>query len=544
MADQTDHSATTQNRTGAFAPFASRGFLVLWFATVLSNIGTWMHDVGAGWLMTSLTSSTVFVAMVQTATTLPIFLFALPAGALADIVDKRKLLISVQIMMGLAAFGLGYVVAVGQITPTLLLLFTFIMGIGAALTAPAWQAIVPNLVPKELLQQAVAINSVGINISRALGPAIGGIILGYSLSLPFFLNALSFTVVVCALFWWKPESKTPSLLPSESLFSAMRVGVRYALHSTPLKATLIRAISFFLFASAYWSLLPLIARDLLNGDANFYGLMMGAVGLGAVSGAFILPSLKSRFSADLLVAAGTVGTAICMVVLATITNPVIAIGCCFIAGASWLAVLTSLNVSAQVALPEWVRARGLAVFVTVFFGGMSIGSLIWGGLSGVFGIDGALIIASVCSIAAIPLSFKHKLQVGAQMNLAPSMHWPQPIIDPSTQPDRGPVMVTIEYLIKPENRDAFLLEIYELREHRYRDGAYSWGLFEDTEAPGRYLEYFLVESWLEHMRQHARVTHSDAAIQKAIKALHDSKEKPAVHHYIAVNTIKKGTPPT
>lgn len=530
-------TAQDSQSSGVLAPFASRNFMVLWIATVMSNVGTWMHDVSAGWLMTSLSPSPLFVALVQTATTLPVFLFALPAGALADIVNKRKLLVGVQLVMAGTALALGYVVYHGDITPNLLLLFTFMMGIGTALAAPAWQAIVPGLVPRRALQQAVAINGIGINISRAIGPALGGFIIGYSIALPFLINGLSFLLVVGALVWWRPAAALPHLLPAENLFGALKAGVRYALHSDPLKATLTRALSFFLFASAYWALLPLIAKNLLNGDAALYGYMMAAVGVGAVSSAFILPQLRKRFAADTLVAIGSVGTALCMFLLAGAYSQALAIASCFFAGTCWIAVLTSLNVSAQVALPEWVRARGLAVFITVLFGSMSLGSLFWGQLSGWVGITNALFCAAAALILVIPLTWRFKLQAGASMDLSPSMHWPQPIVEVDIEQDRGPVMITLEYFVNPEDKHEFYLAATRLKEQRYRDGAYTWGLFEDTAKPGRYIEYFLVESWLEHLRQHERVTHADADVQDIVLSYHQGP-KPVVEHYIAASLAK------
>jgi MFS family permease len=523
--------------SSVLAPFGSRHFMVLWIATVMSNVGTWMHDVSAGWLMTSLSPSPLFVALVQTATTLPIFLFALPAGALADIVNKRKLLVTVQLLMSGTALALGYVVYQGNATPTLLLLFTFMMGIGTAVAAPAWQAIVPGLVPRAQLQQAVAINSVGINISRAIGPALGGFIIGYSIAMPFLINGLSFLLVVCALLWWRPIATPPLLLPAENMVGALKAGGRYALHSSPLKATLARALAFFLFASAYWALLPLIARNLLNGDAALYGSMMGAVGVGAVSSAFMLPQLKKRFGADLLVALGSVGTALCMLALASVNSQALAIASCFLAGACWIAVLTSLNVSAQVALPEWVRARGLAVFITVLFGSMSVGSLFWGQFSSLFGIANALYVAAAALVFIIPLTWRFKLQVGASLDLSPSMHWPQPIVEVEVEQDRGPVMITLEYFVNPADKQAFYLAAHKLKEQRYRDGAYTWGLFEDTARSGRFIEYFMVESWLEHLRQHDRVTHADADLQDIVLSYHQGP-KPVVEHYIAASLSK------
>lgn len=526
--------------TGAFAPFMHKNFAVLWVATVLSNVGTWMHDVGAGWLMTSMTSSPVMVALVQTATTLPLFLFALPAGAIADIVDKRRLLLAVQSVLAITALALSYLVASDIATPWILLLFTFVMGTGAALTAPAWQAIVPNLVPKSVLQQAVAANSVGINISRAIGPAIGGAIIGLSIALPFLFNGLSFLIVIAAVFWWKSPPTDSDSLPKEKFWSAVQAGFRYARHSVPLKTTLIRALGFFLFASAFWALLPLIARQVLNGDAHLYGMMMASVGLGAVLSAFVLPRMKTLLGPDKLVAIGTTGTAICMLVLAVSTSHTLAVLVCLIAGLSWIAVLTSLNVSAQVALPAWVRARGLAVFVTVFFGAMSAGSLFWGNLSAHLGIQSVLCMAAAGSMLVIPLTWKAKLQLGADMDFSQSLHWEEPTFEHPIDGDRGPVMVMIEYWIDPSRNNEFFELAEELKHQRHRDGAHTWGMFEDPINSGRYVEYFLVKSWHEHLRQHHRVTRTDQTLQQKVIELHIRTVPPKVDHLVAMQAHKEG----
>jgi MFS family permease len=395
-------SAREASGGSAVGPFRHRTFAVLWAATVISNIGTWMNDVGASWLMTSLAPSPLMVSLVQAATALPIFLLALPTGALADIVDRRKLLLVVSGVMAVAALLMGLTVLAGAMTPLLLLLFTFTLGAGAALVAPSWQAIVPKLVPREELQPAVALNSVGVNISRAIGPALGGgVIVALGVAWPFLLNAVSFLSVILALLWWKPPPSPPRHLPAERFWSAMRSGIRYARASDPLKATLIRAVAFFLFGSAYWALLPLIVRQQLGGGPALYGILLGCIGAGAVGGAFLLPSLKQRLGPDNTVAAGTLGTAAALLVFSSLHEPVAVAAASMLAGASWIAVLSNLNVSAQVALPEWVRARGLSVFITVFFGSMTLGSLLWGQMAGLFGIPAALLTAAAAAVLGV-----------------------------------------------------------------------------------------------------------------------------------------------
>ncbi|MEO3358310.1 MULTISPECIES: MFS transporter [Acinetobacter] len=515
-------------------PFHSKTFTILWIATVCSNIGTWMHDVGAGWLMAGLTDSPIWVALIQTATSLPIFLLALPAGAFADIFNRRKILLVTQSFLALFALLLGYLVYINAVTPLTIIGITFLMGIGTAFTAPVWQAIVPSLVPKAALQQAVAVNSVGINISRAIGPAIAGLIITtLGIAYPFFLNALTFLVVITALFWWKPAPTMQRQLPKEDLLGAIRTGIRYAFHSQALKNTLFRAISFFLFASAYWAMLPLIAKEVLQGGASTYGTLLALVGVGAVVGAFTLPKLKKKLNTDQLVVFGSLGTALAMFIFALIPNLGLAYMASFIAGFSWLTVLTNLNVSAQVSLPEWVRARGLAIFVTFFFGSMSLGSLIWGQLASITSIQTSLLTASICLCLVLPISRFFNLAKGQELNLAPSSHWPAPLVIDEIRPDRGPVMIFIEYQISAQNRDKFIQLMDMFKHQRYRDGAYSWGIFQDSNNDSKFIEYFLVSSWVEHLRQHERVTFEDQKLQAEIQALHSGDTPPKVSHFIA-----------
>ncbi len=526
--------AQTKRPATAWSPLRHSAFVVLWTATVVSNIGTWMNDVGAGWLMTSLSPSPLMVSLVQAATTLPIFLFALAAGALADIVDRRKILLVISVAMMVTAIAMGLVVLTGAMTSQLLLFFTFALGTGAAFMAPVWQAIVPKLVPREQLQAAVALNSVGINISRAIGPALGGIIIvALGVAWPFLLNAVSFAAVILALLWWRPAVSPPDPLPAERFWSAIVTGLRYACASKPFKITLVRAVVFFPFASAYWSLLPLVARQEFDGGAEFYGLLLASAGAGAVGGAFLLPVLKAKLGADNVVSFGALGIAVVLVIFALVRQPMAALGASGLAGLSWIAVLANLNVSAQMALPEWVRARGLSVFITVFFGSLTLGSVVWGQVAAVFGIPAALLAAAVGAVLGIVVSRAFKLQQNADLDLSPSMHWPEPMLAGALEPDRGPVMITVEYRIMAENAPAFLESLAQLGQARRRDGAYSWGIFEDVAERGRYLEYFLEHSWLEHLRHHQRVSEADRALQEKVQSFHTGDAPPRVTHFLA-----------
>jgi MFS family permease len=517
----------------AWSPFHHPTFTVLWTATVVANIGTWMYNAASGWLMTSLDPDPLIVAMVQVATTLPMFLFALPAGALADIVDKRKFLIFIEVATAVVSAIFAAIVWFGLATPGNLLLFTFLMGVGAALMAPAWQSIVPQLVPRQDLHPAVAANSVGINVSRAIGPALGGVIAaGVGIAAPFWLNAVSNLGIIGALLWWRSPQKAARHLPAERFGSALRMGFRHAKANPHLRATLMRAVGFFLFASAYWALLPLVARSQIAGGPDLYGVLLGAIGAGAVGGAFALPWLKAKLGPDRLVAAGTLGTAATLALFGLAHDMPTALSASVLAGVSWIAVLSSLNVSAQVALPEWVRGRGLAMFVTIFFGAMTLGSAVWGQVAAMMGLPVAHDLAAAGALMAIPLTWRWKLQTGAGIDLTPSMHWPAPIITREVEQDQGPVLVMVEYRIDPRNREPFLAALDKLAHERRRDGAYAWGVFEDAAEEGRMVETFLVESWLEHLRQHQRVTNADRVMQDAVHQFH-LEGAPKVAHLIA-----------
>lgn len=533
MTTQSDKMNKKTSSQSAWSPLRHTAFTVLWTATVISNTGTWMHDAAAGWLMTSLAPDPFMVALVQAATTLPVFFLALPAGAMADIIDRRRLLIIITLFMATMTSLLGVSVYLDKATPLTLILITLCLGSGTAFLMPTWQAIVPQLVPRDQLHNAITINSAGINISRAIGPALGGVLIAsVGLAAPFFFNAVSFFVVIAAVLWWQPPERTVSLLPSERLFGALRQGLRYARASLLMRATMLRSIGFFLFASAYWALLPLIARQQLGGGPQFYGILLGCLGIGAVMGALLLPRLRTFLNVDQIVYMGTVVTAITLCVFATVANKYAASGVSFLAGAAWLTVLSTLNVSAQLSLPEWVRARGVAVFYMILFGSLALGSALWGQIAGTIGIPATLLIAAAGSIIAIPATWHWKLPQAGEIDFSPSS-LPEPVIAGPIEGERGPVMITIEYHVDEKDKNAFLGSINKLSRTRRRGGAFSWGVFEDARKPGHYLEYFMVESWLEHLRQHERTTKSDTAAQDEVMAFHKGRRKPRVEHYIA-----------
>ena len=507
-------------------------FRWLWIATVVSNVGTWMYNAASGWLMTSLNPSPLIVSLVQVANSLPLFLFALPAGALADMLDKRRLILALEILTTLFSLLFALLVTLHVVSPTLLLLFIFVLGTLAALETPAWQAIVTLLVPESALSSAVAINSVGINISRVIGPAITGvIILGLGIAAPFWLDAVSNVGVIGVILAWRPPPAATSALPAERLRGAIRTGVRYARYNHALRATLVRAIGFFLFASAYWALLPLVARSQLHGGPALYGTLLAAIGAGAIGAAFFLPRARARAGPDGVVMLGEAGTAAALLLFGLAQQPWVAVLACLLAGVSWIAVLASLNVSAQTVLPDWVRGRGLAAYVTVFFGTMTVGSALWGLLAERLGLAAAHYLAGAGALLALWATRRWRLQSGPAADLTPSMHWPEPVLAAGVDQDAGPVLVTIEYRVAPEHRAAFLAALVPLARERRRNGAYDWDVFQDTAHPERMLETFMSDSWLEHLRQHQRVTRADRAVEERVQRL--AREPPRISHYIA-----------
>ncbi|MCW0982585.1 MFS transporter [Agrobacterium sp. BT-220-3] len=518
----------------SFAPLAQPVFAVLWAATVLGNTGSFMRDVASSWLMTDLSASPAAVAMVQAAGTLPIFLLAIPAGVLTDILDRRKFLIAVQLLLASVSVTLMVLSHTGLLSVSALIGLTFLGGIGAALMGPTWQAIVPELVKREDIKSAVALNSLGINIARSIGPAAGGILLAaFGAAFTYGADVASYFVVIAALLWW-PRAKNANDTLAEGFFGAFRAGLRYTRASRPLHVVLLRAAIFFAFASAVWALLPLVARQLLGGDASFYGILLGAVGAGAIGGALIMPKLRARFDADALLLGAALITALVMAGLSFAPPQWLALIILLFLGGAWITALTTLNGTAQAVLPNWVRGRGLAVYLTVFNGAMTAGSLGWGAVGEAAGVPGTLLIGAAGLFVAGLVMHRLKLPTG-DADMVPSNHWPEPLIAEPVAHDRGPVLILIEYNVEKHHRSAFLHALDELSQERRRDGAYGWGVTEDSADPQKIVEWFMVESWAEHLRQHKRVSNADADLQGKVLAYHSGLERPVVRHFLTIN---------
>lgn len=520
----------TSPGASAWAPFGQRVFAIVWTAALLGNIGTWMRDVGAGWLMTSMAPGATWVALVQVAGTLPLFLLALPAGALADLVNRRRLLIALNAVMAAAALYLGVLTQAGAMTPPLLLAGLLVAGVATALATPVMQSLTPLQVPRPLLREAIALNSMGLNVSRAIGPALGGaLILAVSVSAAFFVDALSYLVVIAALLWWKGAATPAAEGRPERLAPAMRTGLRYAWNAPRLRRLLLRAVAFFLFASAAWALLPLLARNDLGGSAGYYGLLLAALGAGAVGGALMLPRLKARFSAQQLVGGATLGVMAALLAWAWIPSQGFAFLPALLLGLAWITVLTVLNTATQTALPNWVRGRGLALYLCVFYGAMSAGSLIWGLLADAFGLPVSYTVAAGLGLISLLLAAARPLPEG-EPDLRPAEQtWPTPV-DALGETEDSPVQLSVDYRIDPTQREAFIAALRELAAARRRNGAMQWMLWEDAAEPGAISEQWLEPSWLDHERHHHRHTADDAALQARVRSFHQGEAAPRVRH--------------
>jgi MFS family permease len=499
--------------------FAHPAFLVVWMASTCGLIGIAMYDTAAGWLMTTFGLDPFEVALLHAATTLPIFLFTLPAGAIADIIDPRRMIIAVSYAIAALMAAFAAVVALDYASPLVLLLTTFVLSAAWSLNIPAWLSILPLLVPKPLVPGAIAAHSVSYNLSRTVGPTLGGfVIAALGVAAPFWIFVGANLAVIAALTWWRAPPRRAASLPAERLSSALRTGLRHAANNRLLWATLARTIAIYPFTAAYWGLLPLIARRTGQG-AEHYGLLLSAISAGAVLGSLGHERLRRRFGPDRLIAAGTIMTAVALVMFAFAHDLVIALGAALVAGVAWVNNLTCLYTSAQNVLPDWVRGRGLAVFLTVIYGTMTLCSAAWGETAAKTGLPTALLIAAGGALAALPLTWRWRLQQGASLDLSPSQHWSMPQTYAEIDNNRGPVLVKIEYRIDPKDRVAFLRALDELGFERRRDGAFAWGIFEDAGDDGRYEEAYLIESWLELMHLRERVTNADRVLEDQIREM-------------------------
>ncbi len=525
-------------RQSTWSPLRQSVFRALWIASLFSNIGTWMHEVGAGWLMTTLAPTPVLVSAVQAASSLPMFLLALPGGVAADLLDRRRMLLVTQAWQAAVALGLGIATLTHHVTPWALLICTFALAAGSALNAPAWQSILPELVGTGELAAAVTLNSISFNIARAIGPALGGLaIAALGSAANFLLNAVSFLGVLAVLFRWSRESSSVSVLPAERFVGALRTGARYVRHAPFLHAVMVRGGLFVLCGSGLWALLPLVARFRLGVDADGYGILLGCFGSGAVAGAALITRLRRKRTADALAFTGSLVFAGGMGILAWADRFWIAAVALAIAGGAWLTVLSGFSVAAQTAVPAWVRARALSFYLLVFYASMATGSALWGYVAKHSSSEVALSVGAAGILVGLFARLRYRVRSADVQSLAPSRHWPVPLLPTEPEPDRGPVLVTLEYLIEPASAAEFSAAMRLLRRSRRRGGAVRWSLWTDAANPGRYLESFVDESWLDHLRHRERLIAQDREIEARASSFHRGPDPPRVQVYLAPDGV-------
>jgi MFS family permease len=518
------------------SPLGVPVFRAVWIASMASNFGGLIQSVGASWMMTSLASSSQLVALVQASTAMPIMLLSLWAGAVADNVDRRIVMLCAQSFMLLVSVALAVCAWTGVLTPALLLAFTFLIGCGTAFNGPAWQASVGDMVPRPLLPGAVALNSMGFNIARSLGPAIGGtIVAAAGAAAAFLTNAVSYVGLIIVLARWRPH--TPArLLPRERMGVAMGAGVRYVAMSPNIRIVLLRAAIFSIAASAVPALMPLVARDLMAGGPLTYGILLGAFGIGAVGGALGSGRLRRHLSTESIVRIASAALAVGAAVTGASSMIATAVPALMLAGAGWVLALSTFNVTVQMAAPRWVVARALALYQMAAFGGLAGGSWIFGLTADHQGVSIALFAAAIVQAAGVLIGFALPLPQAENLNLDPLSHWMEPETTVPVEPRSGPIVVTIEYRIAPGDIVAFLTVMGERRRIRLRDGARHWTLLRDLGEPDLWIERYHVATWLDYIRHNQRRTHADAENSARIQDLHQGPGKPRVHRMIERQT--------
>jgi MFS family permease len=514
--------------SSTWAPLRAKAFRWLWVASLVSNVGTWMQTVGAQWLLVHAANAAILVSLVQTADMLPDVLFAIVGGVLADILDRRRLIIGVQ--AGLAATGalLATLTITGHMSPALLLMFTFVIGSGSVFITPAYQSLVPDLVPREDVPSAVQLNSINVNIARAVGPGIAGIVIAhFGVGADFAVNAGTFLLYAIAALFWRPSRNITPELP-ERFFAALRAGGRYVRYAPVVRRILLRAALFLVPASALWGLLPLVASRRLALGPSGYGLLLGALGVGAIGGVTVLSTLRAKLSSNALIALSSGFFAAALFVVALVHSTIADVVVLLPTGATWVWMLATLNTSLQLFLPGWVRARGLSIYQMVLFGAQGIGALVWGIVADAFGLTVAFVASAVLLAAGTASLRLWPLLETSHMDRSIVVR-PDPEFDLEMGSSARPVVVWTNYTIAPEREAAFMHAMTRVRESRFRTGATEWGLFRNGEEPGEFEEIFFVASWDEHLRQHReRLTGADRDFEEVAKSL--STSPPRTRH--------------
>jgi MFS family permease len=523
-----DHDSGLTANAAPPPPLSIPVFRLFWFANITANFGSLIQGVGAAWLMTSLTTSPVMVALVQSSTTFPIMMLSLLSGAIADNLDRRKIMIAAQIFMLIASIGLVICAWLNLLTPWLLLAFTFLIGCGVASNTPAQSASVGDMVPRSVVPAAVGLNSMGFNIARSIGPAIGGLIVAsVGAVYAFVANVFSNVMLIAFLIQWRPNYPAKHL-PRESLLAAMHAGPRYVMMSPNLRVVMVRSTLFGIFASAAPTLMPLIARDVIHGGAGVFGLLSAGFGVGAVGGALVTAQLRTRLSSEKIVQLAALFMAAGTALAGVSTFTPLTLLAVMLAGSGWVLGLSTFNILVQMASPRWVVGRALACYQMCAFGAMSIGAWIIGGLTESLGVVMTLIVLAAIQASNVLWGFILPVADADALNLDPLRHSYEPKTQVPVPPRSGPIVIDIAYRIAPSDVPAFQEAMLECRRIRRRDGAMGWSLVRDLGDEERWVERYQAPTWISYLRHIGRRTHDDAANWDRIEKLHIGPEPPVV----------------
>lgn len=521
----------------ALMPLRHAVFRSLWIANVVTALGTWMQNTGAGWLMTSLSPNALSVSLIQAATITPVLLLALPAGALADTMDRRRFLIITQLWTMVVAVTLAALTYAGLIDAAGLIALTFAIGMGSAMYQPAWGATVPEVVPRQDLVQAIALNGIGFNLARALGPALGGVLVLFGgPALAFSLFAFSFLASIAALLAWRRTPQRNSL-PRERLLSAMRAGMRFTRHTPAMQAAMVRAVAFFLPSAAPWALLPLVVREQLGLGAGSFGMLLGLMGVGGVTSGMLLPMLRGRAGRGATVFGASLFSCAGMACIASSTHWAPAGLGMLLFGVGWVTAASTIQAAAQLVAPPWVRARALAIYQLAFNGALAFGSMLWGWLGTALGLQatmaGAAAVATVLAFAVRGYGLDQSGAATAQAPAPPVPEDPAPELASMLPQSRGRVLETMRYRVAPAEREGFLDAMQHVQHARGRAGALDWRLYEDVAHPEGWLEAWTMESWTDHLHEANRLSDWDRQLLAQVSAFHDAAA-PLPCRYIAV----------
>lgn len=514
------------------APFRFPVFRDIWLASMASNLGGLIQSVGASWLMLSIAGSAEMVALVQASVAMPILTFSLLAGALADSFDRRRLMLVAQIVSLLGSVALAACAWLDLLTPWRLLAFTFLIACGTALYAPAWQASIGDMVPRRAVPGAVALNSLGYNLARSVGPAMGGVIVASaSATAAFSVNAVAYIGLILVLARWRPR-REDDMLPREAIADAVRAGVRYAALSPAISTVLGRGLVFGLGASAIASLMPLLARDVVGGGPVTYGFLLAGFGAGAIAGAAGSGRLRHRTSSETIVrgACGATAAATLLAGFITVLPAALAVMC--VAGAAWVLALSTFNVTVQLHSPRWVVARTISLYQMATFGGVTFGSWIWGMAAERAGLLIALAGAALTLLLCTLLGVRRPLAPISERNFDPLRSWPHAGTEAAIEGRSGPIAIMIEYRIAPSEQSRLLAAMAEQRRVRRRDGANDWTLLRDLANTEIWIERFRFPTWHDYIRFSRRTTHDDAAAYDRIRSLHRGPAQPLVRRML------------